>query len=108
MEATKFRAYGNRIIVDFSRDVPGMTKGGIKLPENTRIDPIGTATVVSVGPGVMTAHGWDAPSLAVGDVVTFERTRCQVLDRDNFIGVMWAGEVLGVKRDSDFPRREAA
>jgi co-chaperonin GroES (HSP10) len=92
-----FRAYGNRILIDVSDYLPGKTKGGLHLPENTRVDPIGTGEVVSVGQGVMTAHGWDSPQVKVGDVVLFERARAQMIDRENYIVAMWAGEILGVK-----------
>src|SRR4051794_8367331 len=98
MSKVAFRACGCRVLVDVSGSIPGKTKGGIQLPENTRIDPIGSGEVISVGPGVMTAHGWDAPQFNIGDKIIFERARGQVIDRENFIVALWAGEVLGVEK----------
>lgn len=99
-----FRASGNRILVDISENVPGFTKGGLKLPENTKIEPIGTGKVISVGPGVMTAHGWDAPMVTVGDRIIFERARTIPIDKPNFIVALWAGDVLGVERETELSR----
>lgn len=99
-------AYGNRVLVDVSASLPNRTKGGIQLPERTAVDPIGFGTVVSVGPGAMTAGGWDSNLLRIGDEVTFERARAHVIDRQNFIAAMWAGDVLAVTRESDIVNPE--
>jgi co-chaperonin GroES (HSP10) len=99
-----FRAYGNRVLVDVTRCIPGRTKGGLHLPENTKIDPLATGDVISVGPGVMTSQGWDAPLVRVGDVVQFERGRASIMDRENNLVVVWAGDILAVDREADVSR----
>lgn len=99
-----FRAYGNRVLVDCSESVPGRSRGGIELPENVTVEPIATGVVLSVGQGVMTAHGWDAPQLRIGDRVQFERRAVRFTAGKQFIGALWAGDVIAVERDADLTR----
>lgn len=96
------RAYGNRVLIDVSENHKS-TK--IELPENVRVEPIARGTVISVGPGQMTTHGWEDPGVKVGDEVTFERARAHVLDKKNFIVALWAGEIMAVEADADLVRR---
>ena len=99
-----FRAYGNRILVDCTMSIPGRTAGGLELPENMAVEPVAKGEVVTVGQGVMTQFGWDAPQVRVGDIIQFERRSVKFLDGKKFIGALWAGEILAVERESDLSR----
>jgi co-chaperonin GroES (HSP10) len=101
-----FRANGNRVYVDVSESVPGRTKGGLHLPDDTTVDQFAFGKVVSVGQGVMTAHGWDAPDVKVGERVMFDRRSVagRFIDKDKFIAWLMWSEVIGVERNADIHR----
>jgi co-chaperonin GroES (HSP10) len=93
------------VFVDLSESNPHLTKGGIHLPENAAIELQPSGRVVSVGPGVMTAMGWDQPQVKVGDIVKFERSnRSPWVDKENYVVSVWAGDIIGVQREADIVR----
>jgi len=105
MTVPEFKAYGNRVFVEMEQ-AANTTAGGVLLPDGTRIEKYAKATVISVGPGVMTQFGWDAPRVEIGDRITFEVTRSQLIDPDNHIAALWPGDILGVEADEELPRYE--
>ena len=100
-----FRAYGNRIFVEV--EPIGVTKGGIQMPDNVEVSTVARGTVISVGPGVMTTMGWDAPRVVIGDEIVFPRVKgLPVPDAGKFIVTLWAGDILGVLSTEELPRHD--
>lgn len=95
----EFRAYGNRLFVE---EEPPEKQSLIQLPDGTRFDTTLTGIVSSVGPGVMTAHGWDHPQMKVGDRVAWRRGHgIPFPPGGSHCICLWFGEVMAVERDGD-------
>lgn len=95
----QFRAYGNRILVEAD---PPESRRRIALPDGTTLDPVRTGTVVSVGAGVMTAHGWDYPQVKVGDRIAWMKGQGIPFPSwgANYF-CLWLAEVMAVEKESD-------
>ena len=102
-----YRAYGNRVLAEVQEDA--LSKAGIVLPEDVSVNPIAQATIVSVGPGVMTTHGWDSPQVKVGEQIIFYRVKgLPVPEIGESIVTIWAGDILAVERDGELSRPHLA